>query len=184
MRRDSTLAIAYDNLGNVLAGTGALDDALTCYQQALDHEQKPAGWHAIRLNQAHALAQLGELRSAYRILNDDLADRERSGDQGLQFALFLDNLAMTVLELGEPSAALRLLSRAAAQLPDDEPGHRAVNFLFQARAHAALGNFTAQETAFLSARDLALVKARQEKDAAHYRAGYAAARQRARPGQG
>jgi tetratricopeptide (TPR) repeat protein len=39
--RDSTLAIAYDNLGNVLADAGAQDDVLTCYQQALDHERDP-----------------------------------------------------------------------------------------------------------------------------------------------
>ena len=88
---------------------------------------------------------------------------------------------MTVLELGERSAALRLLSRAAAQLPDDEPGHRAVDFLFQARAHGALGNFTrAGDGVAVRPRSRA-GKSAQEKDAAHYRAGYAAARQRARP---
>jgi tetratricopeptide (TPR) repeat protein len=181
LNRDSTLAVAYDNLGNILADIGALDDALTCYQQALDHERNSAGRHDIRMNHARALTHLGELRSAYRILNDDIVDREQSGDTGLQFALFLDNLAETVLGLGEPTAALRLLRRAAPELPADEPGHRAVNFLLQAHAHAALGDFTAEEAAFLSARDLAVAKARREKDVTHYRAGYAAARQRARP---
>jgi tetratricopeptide (TPR) repeat protein len=179
--RDSTLAIAYDNLGNVLRDIGALDDALTCYQQALDHERNPAGRHDIRTNYARALRELGELRSAYRILNDDLADLEQLGAQGLQFAIYLDSLATTLLALGESAAALRLLRQAAPEFPADEPGHQAINMLFQAQAHGALGEFAEQEKAFLSARDLAVAKARREKDVAHYRRGYAAARQRAVP---
>lgn len=178
---ERALAVAYDNLGNVLAGIGDLDEALACYAKAGYHEREPAGQLAIAVNRANAYMVLGELHAAYTILKAAEGQLRHSGVQAAQLAIYLDNLATAHIQLGAAGEARELLDRALDVMGANELAARAVNRLIYAEACGQLDDDDGRRTAFLAAYDLALREARQKRDIARYREGYAAARRHAVP---
>lgn len=172
IRDEHLLAVANDNLGNALTDVGRLDEALECYKEAMVHEHDPKGIIFIRNNQSNLLRALGELRSAAHMQQDSIAKLEGAGITGQQLAVALDNAALTVTELGEPEAALKMLERARGLFAPDDLFDRAANALNRSTVIDALWDKNAAAHAFVEAHDLAFEYARRNIDLEHYRRGF------------
>ena len=170
------LAAANDNLGLVMTEAGRLDEALSRYEEALRYERSADGRAAIFHNKAGALAGLGELRSASRMLQENIKELERAGVVGQKLALTLDSMAVPLLHLGEPATALSMLERASTLLIVSDLKGRAVNALLRSVVHVALDDKSAAADAFCEAHDLAFQHARESVDPEHYRQGFYVAR--------
>ena len=166
------LAVANDNLGNALADVGRFDEALDCYEEALRHERDPEGRNAIQNNRSNSLRELGELRSAAQAQRNSVAELESAGTTGSKLAVALDNAALTVTEMGEPTAALKMLERARGLFDPTALADRAANALNRSTALDALGDKNAAAQAFIEAHDLAFEHARHHIDPEHYRQGF------------
>lgn len=175
-RDEHLLAVANDNLGNVLADIGSFDEALSHYAEALRRtkESDSSGIRAIRTNRANALKEIGELRSSAQELRKIVEELEHAGMSGRQLAVALDNAAMPVARLGEQTVALEMLEHARTLFqPDDLPG-RAINSLSRSTVNGTMGNKSAAAEAFIEAHDLAFEDARRRIDPEHYRRGFLA----------
>lgn len=166
------LAVAYNLLGNALREIGEFDEALRCFGCALSYESTERGRAMININKALTLTELGDLVCAeeiYRGVLDHLPDGFDDKNRGI----LLDNLASSLHLLNRPADALRYYVEAGSLIPADEPGHRAINLVNQARVHQSLGGHAAEEEAFLAAYGLAMAQARRGRDIEHYRTGFA-----------
>lgn len=176
-----TCAIAYDNLGNVLAEVGRLDEALASYNSALPFEDQPDGRRSILGNKANVLADLGEFRAATDLHSEIIAELEHVSTGPRRMAIALDDAGQVVRYLGDLDRAEEMLGRARQMLPDGDLDVRAVNALLLSDVGRDRHDDAAAAEAFTQAHDLEVARAREEIDAERYRAGYANARQNAIP---
>ena len=169
------LAVANDNLGNALADVGRFDEALRCYNEASLHELDPKGLIAIQNNRCNVLASLGELHSAARAQKEAIAELESAGGiTARDLGLALDNAGLTLIKLGEPESALKMLERARGCFGPDNRGDQVINALNRSSAFNALGDKNAAAQAFVEAHNLAFEHACQNIDPEHYRQGFLA----------
>jgi tetratricopeptide (TPR) repeat protein len=170
------LAVANDNLGNVLADVGQFDEALSCYDQAMNYEVEPKGRWAILTNQSNALLTLGEQHSAARKAQEAVAEIERAGIGGRELAIALDNSAIPLTKLGEPGAALKILERARTLFDPGDLISQATNALNRSETYRALGDKGGTARAFCEAHKIALEYVRNLVDPEHFRQGFIASR--------
>jgi tetratricopeptide (TPR) repeat protein len=171
------LAIAHDNLGNVLADLGQFDDALSNYQEALGYETKPGGTRVILSNKARVLGEIGQLRLSARMQQQRVTEIENAGG-GPELPIALDNAASALSKLGDHVKARQFLERAKTLLENGDPRARAINALGLSSIYATLGGLPAAGQAFRSAHDLWLAHAQRNIDIDRYRRGFVASRKK------
>jgi len=179
-RYTGILAIAHDNLGNVLADLGQFDDALSNYDKALGYETKPRGIGAILSNKARVLGEIGQLRLSARMLQQRVTEIENVGG-GPELPIALDNAASALSKLGEHISARDLLERARILLEGGDLQARAINALGLSNIYAMLDDLPAAGRAFHSAHDLSFKRARDTIDIDRYRSGFLVSLQRQLP---
>jgi tetratricopeptide (TPR) repeat protein len=169
------LAIANDNLGNVLADLGDFDAALSSFDASLSCETHPRGISIVVSNKARVLGQLGYLRESARVLLDRGRALEMSGGTPLDIGVALDNVADAYFRLGDYTQARTMFERAAVILAGSDPEVRALNSIGLSTVCGALGDTTAAANAFRSAYDLSFDVAHRKVNIQHYRDGFLAA---------
>ena len=177
------LAVAYDNLGNLLGEVGELDEAIISYDHALAAESQPGGTLSILANKANTLAALGEFQAAVGLYEQIIAALERQEPDARRLAAALDNAGGSIRVLGDLEKAAAMLERARTLWPTDDLGDRAVNALVRSDIARDGHDEAGAARAFREAHELEFARARAEIDVEHYRGGFATARHSALPFQ-
>ena len=111
---DPRQAGALNNLGGALNALGCADEAVDAYRQAIavqpDYAEARANLAGLLHGQGMALRGQGRLEEALPILRE-AADLAPAGAQG---AVALNDLGVTLLDLGRPADAVEALGRALA----------------------------------------------------------------------
>ena len=124
---------AYNNLGDLELGNGALPAALADYRACVEHD--PTRVKAY-INLADVYTALNQPADAARALAQVPPASEMTGDD-------LSNLGIVLMKMNQPARALEALAAATATDPD------APDYLFnQANALAAVGRFAEAEAVF------------------------------------
>jgi tetratricopeptide (TPR) repeat protein len=176
-------AVAEDHLGLALTDSGDFDRALVQFDLALTHESRPLGLCAIRHNRALVWAKLGELRMAAREHDFNVQMLEKFCITGRELAIALDQQADCFVQFKQPELALALLQRARHLFTLEDVHNRALNAIFTADAHLAIGDRVQAASAFREAYALASADAERSIVIDEYRAGFARARQMGRSGK-